>query len=464
MSVKNENAMERYMEVSVPKAALANIIPAVGALVLALIYNMTDTFFIGQTQNDLLVASVSLTMPLGSIFVAFGTIFGVGGLVAIGNALGAGDKKKANRLAAFSFWNSLFIGIVFALLCFFLKEPFAHLLGATENTFTPACTYLGIYAFLCPTTCASTVGNALMRVEGHPVAAMMGQVIGNAVNIILDPILILQMDMGIAGAAYATVIGGLVSLAWYVIFYLTGKSQLKIGLKNYTWKGGLAKEVIPIGTAAALVSIAMSISGIISNLLLGNYSDLAIAGYGVAGRLYSIVLLVVMGIGNGMQALFSYCIGADNAGKLKSFIRFSLMFSTVVGTVISALCICFAKPLTDVFLTEQQSSDYAVGFLRILLITGCLLGAFYVINSLIQSYGDFRGSLLLSLSRNGFLLIPLMLLLCMPFAEYGVSWAQPAADVIAFILAILLIRRKPGRILSAKKTGSEPLQKEENKQ
>lgn len=441
MDSEKNNSMERYMSMPVSKAVLLNVIPAIGAMILTLIYNMADTFFIGQTKNDLLVASVSYAMPLGAIFVSFGTIFGVGGLVAAGNEMGKGDKEKADRLAAFSFWNSLIIGFVFAILVFVFKETLARLLGATDQTFSYVVTYLGIYAFLSPTACASTVGNSLMRAEGHPMAALIGQVIGNVVNIILDAVLILELDMGIAGAAWATVIGGAVSLVYYVIYYVSKKCYLSISLKHYTWKGHLAKEVIPIGVAASLVGIAMAVSGIISNVMLCKYGDLSVAGYGVAGRLYSIVLMIVIGIGNGVQALFSYCIGTGDEDKLKMFLNFSLVFATVVGTGLSVLCICFAKPLTDLFLTEQSSSDYAVTFLRILLITGFLLGAFYVLSSLLQSKGDLIGALLLSLSRNGFLLIPAMLILSIPLKEYGICWGQTVADVLAVILAVVWVRR-----------------------
>lgn len=439
----NENkSMEIFENASTRKAVYLNALPAMAAMLMVLIYNLADTFFIGQTHDDLQVAAVSLATPVFLLFMAVGTIFGIGGTSVISRALGQGRKDYAKKVCAFCMWSCVTVGIVMSLLFLIFMDQLLALVGASADTWDYAKTYLTIVSFSGPFVLIANCYSNVVRAEGQSGKAMMGQLLGNLLNVVLDPIMILVFKWDIAGAAIATVIGNVTGAGYYILYFLRGNSMLSIHPKDFAVKEQVASGVLSIGIPAALGSLLMSVSSIIMNSQMVQYGDMALAGTGVAMKVTMMTGMLCIGLGQGVQPLLGYCVGAGKWDRYKSILRFSLLFALVLSTVLTVVCYLFTDQIVSVFLTDMAAFDYGVSFARILLYTSFLFGVFYVLINALQACGAAMESLIVSISRQGLIYIPAMFILGALFHETGLIWAQPAADILSLLLAIVLYRRK----------------------
>ena len=292
--------------------------------------------------------------------------------------------------------------------------------------------------FVLISNCYSNV----VRAEGESGEAMMGQLIGNLLNIILDPILILVFSWNIAWAAIATVIGNVVGASYYILFFVKGKSTLSIHLKDFSVKGKAASGVLSIGIPAALGNLLMSVSSILMNMQMAKYGDMALAGVGVAMKVTMMTGMVCIGLGQGVQPLLGYCVGAKNWKRYKGVMRFSLIFAFLLSVVLTGVCYLFTNQIVSAFLTDVAAFDYGVSFSRILLCTSFLFGVFYVLINALQACGAVTESFVVNISRQGIIYISVMFILGTMFHEMGLIWAQPVADVLSFGLVVILYVRK----------------------
>lgn len=280
--MEDNKSMEVFAKAPIRKAVLQNALPAMAAMLMVLIYNLADTFFIGQTHDDLQVAAVSLATPVFLLFMSVGTVFGIGGTSVISRALGEGRRDYAK-------------------------------------------TYLTIVGCSGPFVLIANCYSNVIRTEGQSGKAMMGQLLGNLLNVILDPIMILVFGWNIAGAAIATIIGNVVGAGYYIVYFLKGSSSLSISLKDFSVKEKVASGVLAIGVPAALGNLLMSLSSIIMNSQMAKYGDMAVAGVGVAMKVTMMTGMVCIGLGQGVQPLLGYCVGAKNWERYRSALKFSLI-------------------------------------------------------------------------------------------------------------------------------------------
>ena len=280
--MEDNKSMEVFAKAPIRKAVLQNALSAMAAMLMVLIYNLADTFFIGQTHDDLQVAAVSLATPVFLLFMSVGTVFGIGGTSVISRALGEGRRDYAK-------------------------------------------TYLTIVGCSGPFVLIANCYSNVIRAEGQSGKAMMGQLLENLLNVILDPIMILVFGWNIAGAAIATIIGNVVGAGYYVVYFLKGSSSLSISLKDFSVKEKVASGVLAIGVPAALGNLLMSLSSIIMNSRMAKYGDMAVAGVGVAMKVTMMTGMVCIGLGQGVQPLLGYCVGAKNWERYRSARKFSLI-------------------------------------------------------------------------------------------------------------------------------------------
>lgn len=440
-------AMNVFEKAPVRQAVLQNAIPAMAAMLMVLIYNLADTFFIGQTHNDILVAAVSLATPVFLIFMAVGMIFGVGGTSVISRALGEGKPEYAKKVCAFCMWSCVVLGIVLSAVFLLFMDQLLALIGASTDTWEPAKTYLTIVAFSGPFVLISNCYSNLIRAEGQATSAMMGQLLGNFLNIILDPVMILLFNWGIAGAAIATVIGNMAGAVYYILYFLRGKSALSIHIRDFSVKNGICTGVLAIGIPASLGSLLMSVSQIIVNAQMANYDDMALAGIGVAMKVTMITGMVCIGFAQGIQPLLGYCMGAKLEKRFKEIMRFSLVFALALSTIMTGLCYLFRSQIVGAFLTEPDAFDYAVRFTNILLTTSFIFGVFFVLNNALQAMGAAKPALVTNLSRQGIIYIPALFILQAGFGVIGLAWAQPVADLLSTLLVAVLYWRISRKLL-----------------
>lgn len=434
-----DKTTEVFKNAPIPKAVLLNVIPSIVSMIMVLVYNLADTFFIGQTKNPYMVAAVSVATPIFLLFMAVGMLFGIGGTSLISRLIGEGKKDKAKKVSSFCFWTSLVVGILGMVFIWAAIEPICEMIGTSSETIDYAKEYLNIIAVGVPFLVVSSSFSSIIRAEGKANIAMTGMILGNITNIILDPIMILGFGWGVAGAAIATVLGNIVGAVFYLVYLLSKKTMLSINLKNYSAGEGIAKGVLAIGIPASLNSILMSTSNIIINNLMNQHGDMAVAGLGVAMKVNLIVVMLLIGLGTGIQPLLGYCYGARNKKRFLGVLRFSLVLAFGLSMVMTVICYLGAMPMVRAFLDNQEALDYGMQFARIYILSGPILGILFVLINTLQGMGAAVPSLILSVSRQGIIYLPVLFFFNQVFDEARtLAMSQPITDYLAALLAAIL--------------------------
>lgn len=439
--MQDSNATELFEKAPVSQAVLKSALPAMAAMLMVLIYNLADTFFVGQTHDAYQVAAVSLAMPVFLMFMAVGTVFGMGGTSVISRALGQGRTDYAKKVCSFCMWGCVVVGVMMAALFLIFMEPILTMVGASEGTWAYAKSYLTIVSFGGLFVLISNAFSNIIRTEGKSAEAMMGQLLGNLLNVILDPIMILLLGWNITGAAIATLIGNIVGACYYILYFVRGTSSLSVSIKELSQPEQVCGPVCAIGIPAALGSVLMSVAQIIINSQLAKYGDMAVAGMGVAMKVVTITGMVCMGLGQGVQPLLGYCVSAKLWERFKKAFRFSMLFALSLGAVLTVICYLFTNQIVSAFLSDPAAYSYAVEFSRILLTTSFLFGVFYVLINTLQAMGAATPALIINLSRQGIIFIPALFILQAVVGINGLIWAQPVADLLSIGLAAILYIR-----------------------
>lgn len=443
-NAKSISALEQFKNDPVPKIVIQNSVPALVAMIMVMVYNLADTFFLGLTHNDLSVTAVSFASPLFMIFMSLGTLFGVGGTSVISRALGARKTEYAKKVSSFCMWACVGVGALLMAVLWIFLDQVTLLLGARGDSIKLTKDYLrivigcGIFAMI------SNCFSAIVRTEGKAMKAMTGTLLGNLLNMILDPIFILGFMWDVAGAAAATVIGNAVSTLYYMLCFLPGKSSLSIHPKYFSARNRILTGVLSVGISASLANLLVSLSSILVNARLSRYPEgnMLVAGYGVTAKVIMIITLIGIGIGSGVQPFLGYCYGAKEKKRLTDGIRFSSLFGLGLCLFVSVLCFVFAKPIVKVFLTDETAWSSGCRFTRILMSTAWLIGAFVVFQNTLQAVGAATFALLASVFRQGIIFIPMMFLMQLLLGADGLVWAQPIADVLSLIAVAWMLRRK----------------------
>ena len=434
-----DKTTEIFRDAPVPKAVISNVVPSIISMIMVLIYNLADTFFIGQTKNAYMVAAISVATPAFLLFMAIGMLFGIGGTSLISRSLGEGKTEKAKSTSAFCFWTGLVIGLIAMVLIFIFAEPVSRAVGASDDTVGYASQYLRIVATSIPFLIISNSFSNIIRAEGKANVAMLGMLIGNMINIVLDPVMILGFGWDVAGAAVATVLGNIFAAVFYIWHLVSKNALLSIHPKYYQAKNGIAAGVLAIGIPASLNSIMMSLSNIIVNNIMINYGDMAVAGLGVAMKVNMIVVMLLIGLGTGIQPLLGYCFGAGNRKRYMAVLKFSLILAFCLSAVMTVICYCGADPLVHAFLEDQDAFSYGMSFARIYIYSGPVMGLLFVFINAIQSTGAALPALILSVSRQGIIYLPVLFLFRNIFdSATMLAAAQPITDYLSTALAVIL--------------------------
>ena len=444
----NKQVFESY---SIPKAVATMAVPSMLGMLINIVYNLADTFFVGQTGDSNQVAAVSVSMPLFLIFIAVGNLFGVGGCAFISRSLGEGRQDRVKKISSFCIYTSILLGIVLGVLFMVFKTPLLYMVGASDNTIGFASDYLKWVAIGSPSVITAITVCNLVRGEGAAKTSMFGSILGQVVNIVLDPIFILSggdelfgfkmpfgFGLGVAGAAIATVIGNICSVIFFLLYFLKGKSILSIPPKRYTFKDGIAKGVINVGLPASLNNLLMSLSNIIVNIVLVSYGDNAVAAMGVAMKANMLVVMLQIGLGQGVQPLIGYCYGARNYDRMKKCLHFSMVCNIVIGTVMTLFYVVFKENVISMFIDDANVIELGVKMLIALMSPGPIIGIMFILNFSFQGMGKGIQSLILSIGRQGLIYIPLLFILNAAVGLEGIIWAQASADYACVIMSLIM--------------------------
>ena len=448
---------ELFEEMAVPRAVARMAVPTMISMLVVVIYNMADTFFIGQTGDPLQVAAVSLATPVFMIYMALGNLFGIGGSSAISRALGEKRLMRARSISAFCCYALLMLSVVVAAFSLLCMDGILKLIGASEHTYGYARQYLFYIALGTPFIIFATAFGNLLRGEGASRESMIGNMIGTVVNIVLDPIMILTLDWGVSGAAIATVIGNMGACLYYLLYFLKKKSNLSIRFRDFHPSSVLAFSVMSIGVPASLNNILMSCANIILNLALAGYGDTPVAAMGVALKSNMLVVLLQIGLCAGIQPLIGYNYGARNKKRLMKVFWFTGLCAVVMGTALTVLMVIARRTLIQVFIDDPEVIAYGIQMVVALQLSGPFIGLLFLCINTIQGMGKALPSLVLTICRQGLIFIPLIFALNRIFGLDGVIYAQPAADYLSILvgagICYLLIRALERQIAAGKEEG-----------
>ncbi|MBR2823779.1 MAG: MATE family efflux transporter [Clostridia bacterium] len=412
-------------------------IPAILIMLVMVLYHMADVFFIGQTGDANKVAAVTLASPMFSILSGLGVLLGNGGCTAISLSLGKGEYDKIKKISAFAVWGAIVTGVVFAAVVLPLMGPICNLLGANDETRGFTAEYLRVIAIGAPVIMLTNVVPALIRADGSTTDSMIGNMLGTVLNIALDPLLISVLNMGVSGAAIATVAANVVSLCYYVYFLRTKGKIYSVSPRDISFEKAIVLTVISLGLPMSCATVLGSISSTVVNNLMMQYGSIAVAGQSVAGRIGQMISMTVMGVCMGMQPAISLNYSAKNYQRLTEILMKTTGLAVVAGTVLSALCLIFRDLLLNAFLDNPDVLEIGRVCLFASIVIGPFFGFYQICTTYLQAAGKSRQAIIVSLLEKGIIYIPLVFLMNWLFKMYGIVFSATVTTVLSAMAALI---------------------------
>ena len=438
----NENAENELMaRLKVSKAVATMAIPSVISSLVTVVYNMADTFFVGQTEDPLQVAAVSLTNPIFILFMAFANMFGMGGSAVASMALGEQNQKRMKQVSAFITYASLAVGILFALVLVGFMQPILSIFGANEETYALARGYVFHISYGAPFIIWSAAASFVVRSEGASKEAMIGSMIGTIANIVLDPVLISGFHLGAAGAAVATTLGNILASLYYLWYFVKKSNNFSIGIRNLTCRYGIFSGICSCGLPTAIFSTLMSVSTIVLNQILVAYGNAPVAAIGIVFKANMFITFLQMGLANGVQPLLGYNFGSGDKKRFQDIAAYTKKCCIVIGILATLLFFVFRRQIIGLFIQDEEVIMYGVRMLIAYMLSGPVIGILFMNMNCMQSVGKAFWATILSVLRQGVLLIPLLFLLNALGGLTGVIYGQALTDYIAVILSVLMWRK-----------------------
>ena len=449
--------IELLAKAPVTKAIMVMSLPVVLGMMVQVLYNLVDTFFIGKLGDPNQLAAANLAMPVFILMMALGGMIGTGASSYISRSLGEKKQDQADKTLTIGFILCIFLGALVTVGGLVFLKPLVSVLGASADTSGFAAEYV-LVLFLggIPIMTNYAMGQ-LLRAEGDAMGSMFGMFIGTVTNIILDPIFIFAFGMGVRGAAIATVLGNLFSLIFYLMRYAQHKTLLQIKPKLFSFDKTIFREIFSIGIPASLSQVLMGGALIVLNNIAAGYSDIVVAGFGVSTRIISIGTFVFMGFAAGCQPLVGYNYGAKNFTRVREILVQGVIITSIIGVVLSIFLGVFARSITGVFTSTPEVVDTATIILRALILSLPFVGGQMLSTVTVQALGKALPALFLSISRQGLFFLPLLLILNALFGFKGFIYAQPITDVLMLLLSSFIvwrILRKEARITSGETADS----------
>lgn len=434
---------------SIGKLIVRYSIPAIASSLVNSIYNIVDQIFVGNSIGELGNAATNVSFPFVLVVAAMAMTFGIGGASAFSLFLGSKQEKKAKSVAGNAMTLMLLTGIVAGIITLIFLKPILIAFGGRGQTLEYAIEYTRIIAVGTPLAMLGTGASQLIRADGSPQYAMISTLSGAILNCILDPVLIFGFGMGMTGAAYATVIGQLVS-AILILLYFRRFKTVKLEAKDYLLKRDSVLQIIRIGIASGAMQFASTIISVVLNNVLGYYGELSqygrdipLACVGIITKVCALFDGVALGIAQSMQPIIGYNYGAGNYERIKAAFR---KVACVILCISCSAFLCFQifpRQITSIFGGgDELYFDFAVRYFRIYLFCIFIVGLQLLCAQFFPSIGKGGKGVIVSLLRRVLLLLPLILILPYFMGIDGVLWAGPIADGLAGILSLLLVRNE----------------------
>ena len=429
---------KKMTEEPVEKLVIHMAIPTIISMLITSFYNMADTYFVSHI-NSSATAAVGVTFSLMAMIQAIGFCLGHGSGNYISRKLGEQENEEAEKMAATGFFSALSIGTIITIVGTLFLSQLARMLGATDTIMPYAKDYMGIILIGAPFMISSLVLNNQLRLQGNAAYAMVGITTGAILNVLLDPLFIFIFNMGIRGAALATVISQIVS--FILIFKLSGYGG-NIPIKFSNFKPSLKKyrEIIHGGLPSLCRQGLASFATIFLNLAVGPYGDSAVAAMSVVMRVTNFSGSAIIGFGQGFQPVCGFNYGAKNYERVRSAFWFCVKVSTICLVVLSILGIIFAPNIISIFgKNDVDLMRIGIRTLRMHCAAFPFLGWIILCNMMLQNIGKYVKASILAMARQGLCFVPMILILPNLFGITGIQLSQPIADTITFIISIPMV-------------------------
>ena len=417
-------------------------LPAIIAQTAASLYNMVDSIFIGQGVGPLAISGLAVTFPLMNLSTAFGTLVGAGAAVMLSVLLGQKNYKAANKVLGNVVSLNIIIGLIFMAAALIFIDPILYFFGASENTLPYAKEYITIILIGNVITHVYFGLNAAMRSSGFPKKAMALTIFTVVFNTILDPIFIFVFDMGIAGAAWATVLAQTVAMIIVLKHFSDKERAFHFEKGIFKLDMRVAKDSLAIGMGPFLMNAAACLVTLFINQQLRDYSgDLGIGAYGICNRLIFMFIMICMGLNQGMQPIAGYNYGAKQYSRVKEVFWMTAKLGTIVTCICFIIGMFFPRVAVGIFTHDEALMEMASHGLRILVIGFPIVGFQMIGTNFFQCLGMVKKSVILSLSRQILFLLPLLYALPLWHGASGVWMSFPVSDVLSAALTAILLRR-----------------------
>lgn len=420
------------------KALRTLAVPAVIAMLVNAIYNVVDTAFIGLLHDTASIGAAAVLFPIFMLVAAIGLTFGMGAASVVSRKLGEKNAADARKTAATAFYTGLLFGVAFAVFGNIFIEPLLRLFGATDTILEKAVIYgriiIGGSVFQVLNMCMNNV----LRAEGAASYSGRALMIGGILNIILDPIYMFVFDMGLAGAAAATITAQLISNLYLLRYFIMKKGILRIKIRDFSPSAERYKAIMIIGLPTFFRQVLMSVSMGMLNSAAAVYGDSAVAAIGIILRVVSLVMMVLFGIGQGLQPLTGYNYGAKQYGRVLESTGKAIKWSMIFAAVMTILFWAFAGRIVSVFSQDPDVLNVGIKALRITSITMVLVAFQNTFAVLFQALGKGGQAAILAIARQGLFFIPAILILPRLLGLNGVVSTQATADILSFLITIPL--------------------------
>lgn len=425
----------------VGKLLMQYAIPAIIAMTASSLYNMVDSIFIGQGVGPLAISGLAITFPLMNLSAAFGAAVGVGASTFISVKLGQKDYDTAKHILGNTMTLNLIMGLGVGLACLLFLDPILRFFGASDQTIPYARDYMVIILLGNVITHMYFGLNAVLRAAGKPKHAMSATIFTVVLNTLLDPLFIYTFGLGIKGAAYATVLAQSLALIWQLYTFSRPKELLHFKRGTFRLQSSIIRNIIAIGLSPFSMNVCACIVVILINNSMVHYgSDLAVGAYGIANKVAFIFVMINMGVNQGMQPIAGYNYGAMRYDRLMKVVKYSIIAATAIMTTGFIIAMTIPGTCARLFTTDPTLIDLSAKGIRYIMVAFPVVGYQMVVSNFFQSIGKAKISIVLSLSRQLLILLPLLLVLPTMFGINGVWVSMPVSDTLsAFMAAWIMI-------------------------
>ena len=442
MKEKTEDKRIYILREEKPALAVVKLgVPLIAGMFIMVLYNLVDTYFIGLMRDDYQLAAVNLAYPVMMISIAISNMIGTGASSLIARSLGAGDREKADHTVTTGFVLTVVNSVIVAALGLILLGPIVRGLGAQANTFDYTRQYVQVILAGSLFTMGNYTFGQLLRSEGSVRQSVAGMIAGTLVNIILDPVFIFGLGMEIRGAAIATILGNAAGMCVSLWFYLSGKTLLHPALKYIRPTAEILKEIFWVGVPATLETLLTSAAYIVNNNLAVGYGELTVAAMGIAQKILSLGNYVYQGFAAGTQPVMGYNYGAKNYRRMIDVLKAGVLVCSSVELCIMAVYGAFAPWLSGIFTDSPEVIATGSRVLRTIMWILPFVGAVSMSRMSFQAMGKPQYAFGITLVRQLFLYVPLLLILNRAFGFEGMIWAQPVTEFIMMIVSLTLLYR-----------------------